>query len=149
MKGLVIGVGNADRGDDAAGPVTAEAVAAAAPQLDVMLCRGDPAELIDAFSGRRRIVIIDACASGGAPGQVQRFEAHRSPLPACFGEISTHGVDLGATIEMARALSGLPDRLIVYGIEAGSAEPGAALTPSVAEASRRLVTQILDEFSRE
>lgn len=149
MKDLVIGVGNADRGDDAAGPVTAEAIAAAAPQLDVMICRGDPAQLIDAFAGRGRVVIIDACASRGAPGEVQRFEAHRSPLPACFGEISTHGVDLGATIEMARALSGLPDTLIVYGIEAACAEPGAALTPPVAEASRRLVTLILDEFSQE
>ena len=149
MSDLLIGVGNPVRGDDGVGCFVAEQVSKAAPDIDVLISRGDPAELLDAWGGKRMVVIVDACLSGAIPGTLHRFDACAEPLPSVFGEVSTHGVDLGASVEMARALQGLPSELIVYGIEAGQAAYGASLTPQVLAAAQSLSQRILNEFTQQ
>lgn len=145
---LVIGIGNRERGDDAVGPTAAEAIGSLKiPGVDTLCSRGDPAELIDAWAGRRHIVIIDACQSGTGSGTVHRFDAGAAPLPSQFGAVSTHGFGLGAAIEMARAMAALPDDLVVYGVEAASFDPGAPLTAPVARAAQSIVGRILEEIA--
>ncbi len=147
MSDLLIGVGNPVRGDDGVGCFVAEQASKAAPNLDVLISRGDPAELLDAWGGKRKVVIVDACVSGATPGTLHRFDACAGPLPSVFGEVSTHGVDLGASVEMARALDGLPSELIIYGIEAVQAAHGTPITPRVLEAAQSLSQRILEEFT--
>jgi hydrogenase maturation protease len=125
---VVIGVGNAARGDDAAGLVVARRVGGREHE-------GDPLALLEAWEGAATAVVIDAVRSGAVPGTVHRFEAGDAALPARLrSSTSTHAVGLAEAIELARALDRLPPRLIVYGIEGERFTAGAELSPAVAAA---------------
>ena len=88
--------------------------------------------MLEIWDGAALAVVVDAVSSGAEPGTVHRFDAVAAPLPARLRtSTSTHAVGLTEAIELARALGRLPDRLIVYGIESGRFEAGAALTPAV------------------
>lgn len=148
MKRLVIGVGNGDRGDDGAALAAVRALAGAAPHdVGIAESRGEPASLIDLWTGFDIVILVDACASGAVPGTILRFEAHEAPLPEHFSAVSTHGFGVGAAIELGRAIGALPKALIVFGIEARSFEAGAALSPEVAEACGGVVARVLDELA--
>jgi hydrogenase maturation protease len=69
---LVIGIGNPDRGDDAAGLAVARRVRAAAARRDVTVTEliGDQLALLDIWDGVKDVYVIDAVCSGGAPGSV-------------------------------------------------------------------------------
>ena len=147
---LVIGVGNPACGDDAVGPLVAAAVArspaSASGAIAVLDSGGDALALIDAWAGRGRVVVVDACRGGAAAGAVRRFDAGRVPLPAQFGAVSTHGVGLAAAVEIARALGRLPAALIVYGVEGarfGTGDPPSApVVAAVDVLAARIVAEL-------
>lgn len=136
---LVVGVGNLDRGDDGVGRVVARRLRALAPRgLVVREADGAATELLDAFEGWGRVVVVDACASGAAPGTWTCFDAVAAPLPASLARASTHGWGVAEAVELARALGRLPRSLVVVAIEGRTFEPGAALSPAVQAAARHL-----------
>ncbi len=146
---LVIGVGNADRGDDAAGLIAARHVGEAAPQgVRVVETKAEPHTLMDAWRGAPAVWLIDACALATKVGTVHRFDAHTAPLPESLGALSSHGVGLGTTIELARALGLMPPRLIVFAIEAKDFAPGGPVSAEIAEAARRVAGWIGEEVAR-
>ena len=148
MRRLVIGIGNPDRGDDGAGPAALRELTKSLPEgVAVAESRSEPASLIDLWSKANVVFLVDACASGAEPGTIHRFDAHLAPLPEHFGAVSTHGFGIGAAVELARAIGSLPPVLIVYGIEAGSFEPGAPLSSQVAKAARDVAASIADEIA--
>ena len=55
---------------------------------------------------------------------------------------STHALGVAEAIELGRALGRLPRRLLVFGIEGGSFDAGAGLSPEV----ERAVGQLTDEL---
>jgi hydrogenase maturation protease len=149
---LLIGVGNGDRGDDAAGLAVARLVRAVAPGgLAVTELPGDQLGLLEAWEGRAEVYVADAVWSGGAPGTVYRFtvspSAGGAPLGACFRHRGTHAFSLADVIELARALGRLPGRLTGYGIEGAAFEIGAPLSRAVDAAARDVAGQILRELS--
>jgi hydrogenase maturation protease len=132
----VIGVGNATRGDDAAGLLAARAVGG-------IELEGDPSALLDLFDGLDAAVVVDAVRSGAPAGTVHRFDAAGGPLPATLhSSTSTHLVGIADAIELARALGRLPPRLTVYAIEADRFDLGAPVTPAVAAAVERVVADL-------
>jgi hydrogenase maturation protease len=144
---LVIGLGSELRGDDGAGIAAARRLRDAARQagVEVRELAGDPLALLDAWSSRDAVVIVDAMRSGVAPGTVRRIDASASP-PAAIGSVaSTHAVGLCDAIELARALDRLPARVIVHAVEGASFEPGRGLSPAVAAALPALVRGVLEE----
>ena len=130
----MIGVGNAWRRDDGAGPALARR------------CRArhtaDPAELLDLWEGATWAVVVDAAASGAAPGTVHRFDAVAGPLPAGRTPASTHAFGVGDAVELARALDRLPARLDVLAIEGEDFGPGTGLTAAVARAVDALADEL-------
>ena len=140
---LIIGIGNPDRGDDAAGLEVARRVRrAATPRgVNVMELVGDQLALLDAWTGAKTVYLVDAVCSGGTPGAVYRFDA-REPLAARFRHCGTHTFSLADVIELARALDRMPGRLTGYGIEGARWELGAPLSPQ-AEAAVDAVTGLL------
>jgi hydrogenase maturation protease len=143
---LLIGVGNADRGDDAAGLMVARRVAAAAPGgVTVTELSGDQLGLLDAWEGQSEVWVTDAVCSGAAPGTMYRFDA-ATPLGAPLSRRGTHALSLADVIELARALGRLPGRLVGYGIEGAAFEPGAPLSSAVDAAARAVASQILREL---
>jgi hydrogenase maturation protease len=149
---VVIGIGNPDRGDDAAGLAVARRLAARRPAgVTVVEAGGGACGLLDAWRGGDAVVVVDATSGAGRPGSVHRYEVGRRPLPSAFRHASTHSLGLAAAVELARALGELPRRLVVVGLEGRDFEPGAPLSAEVEqalEAAVEVVTREIDGADR-
>jgi hydrogenase maturation protease len=133
VRALVVGLGTA-HGDDAIGIQVARRIAATAAGVDVVES-DDPAGLLDLWAGRRLVIVVDAVVSGAEPGSIAVLDATAAPLPASrWAGGGTHALGLPAAVELARTLGRLPERLVVVGVEADSAKPGAALSDRAATA---------------
>ena len=144
---VVVAVGNALRGDDAVGIAVAERLRGRVPEdVDVVECEQEPSRLLDAWGGAELALVVDACASGGPPGAVHRFDVSDEPLPGRMFRSSTHAFGVGDAIELARALERLPVRVVVYGVEGGQFTAGAALSPEVESAAERVADEVVREL---
>jgi hydrogenase maturation protease len=144
---MVIGIGNPDRGDDAAGRAVARLLRDKLPPgILAVEETGEVSTLMTRLEGLDRAWLVDACTSDGRPGTLLRFDASEEPLPENTFSLSTHGMGLGEAIELARALGQLPRLCIVYAIEARTVEHGTALSPAVSEAVDRAARQLLTEI---
>jgi hydrogenase maturation protease len=140
---IVIGVGNAWRGDDGAGLAVARRLRALSPDgVEVREVEGDATALVEAWAGADRVVVVDAAASGAPPGTVRRFDARSGPLPARHLRSSTHAFGVPDAVELARALGRLPGRLDVYAIEGASFTAGDRLSPAVERAVDELAATL-------
>jgi hydrogenase maturation protease len=143
---LVIGIGNADRGDDAVGPSVAQDLRGRLPvDVPVVVRRGDMLSLIEDWAGFDALVCVDAAAPLEGPGRIHRIDLRTGALPKGISLTSSHALGLAQAIELARTLYLAPREIIVYAIEGGSFEPGAALTPAVAAAARVVAERIVAE----
>jgi len=119
LQTLVLGIGNAWRGDDAVGLMAAHALRARQlPGVTVIEASVVDPMLIDAWQCVDRLVVVDAVVSGAAPGTVHRFDLSRETLPAALRFCSTHAFDLAALFDLARVLGRLPAQVWVFGVEA-------------------------------
>lgn len=147
----VIGIGHADRGDDAAGLLVADHLARRRPPgVTVTRWEGSPLELLTSWSRDDHVVVVDAVHDGGPPGVVRRFDAGTHRLRGRRGG-GSHDASLVDAIELARALDRLPRTLIVYGITGQCFDLDDAVTPAVRSAADRVVRAILadaDEADR-
>lgn len=142
----LIGAGNRWRGDDGAGLLVAELVAARRPAgVDVAAHGGEPIELIERFAGASEVWLVDAVLSGAPAGTVHRFDAGERPLPATTFHTSTHHISLADVIELARALHRLPERVLVFGIAGASFDTGAPMSEPVAVAAAGLAGALVAE----
>ena len=147
MKAVVVGVGNAVRGDDAAGLAVAERVRGRAPQgVDVVECEQEPTRLLDAWDGADMAVVVDAALSGAEPGSVHRFDASAEGVPVRMFRSSTHAFGIGDAVELGRVLGRLPDRVVVFGIEGAEFALGSGLSDPVARAVDGVAGLVIDEL---
>ena len=139
---VVIGVGNRDRGDDAVGPIVCDRISELdLPGVEVIVFEGSVLDLPIHWSATDRVVIVDAAEPAGEPGRVTTVDGLTSRLVAP-GALSTHTIDVGAAIELARALDRLPAELSIIGIEGEEFEFGAWLTPAVEHAADAVLARI-------
>jgi hydrogenase maturation protease len=140
---IVIGVGNAWRGDDGAGLAVARCLRELAPAgIEVREVEGDAMALMEAWAPTDSVVVVDAAQSGASPGTVRHFDARAAPLPARLLRSSTHAFGVPEAIELARALGRLPAALDVYAIEGGSFAAGDRLSPAVECAVQELAATL-------
>ena len=145
MTLVIIGIGNAYRGDDAVGLEVArqlQQICAERHDVRVLAQHGEGTSLIQAWQGAAAVIIVDAVRSGATPGTVYRLDAIAQPLPASFLCCSTHAFGVAESIELARALCQLPPRLLVVGIEGKTFDPGAGLSAEVAHVVPEVVQYI-------
>jgi hydrogenase maturation protease len=146
---VLIGVGNPYRSDDGVGTTVARLLRErGVPQLRIVESFGEASELIDLWGGARLAVVVAAVRAHPArPGRVRRI-AVPDPGPAGARAASTHGVDLGAAVALARALDRLPERLVLYAVEVAGVGYGQRLSPAVAAASVRVAAAAEVELAR-
>ncbi|MCS7158082.1 MAG: hydrogenase maturation protease [Blastocatellia bacterium] len=146
---VIIGIGNAFRGDDAVGLVVARMLKEKAlPDVRIVEVSGEAASLIELWKDADSVILIDAVRSGNRPGTVYRLDGHVEPIPASFLRHSTHTFGVAEAIELARTLNELPSRLILYGIEGKSFAVGTGLSPEVEAAATDVAMRIADEVYR-
>ncbi len=130
---LVIGYGNALRGDDSAGPLAAEAIAALdIPGVTVEVRHQLVPELAEPISRASQVVFIDA-ASGLGHSEEEPLQAHALDPMAVGGTESSflgHYQDPASLVALAGRLFGRHPRALLMTIAARSFELGAA--PSAA-----------------
>ena len=145
---VVIGVGNALRGDDAAGLAVAENVRAHAPDsVAVRVCEEEPSRVLDAFDDAEVVFVVDAVSTGAPAGTLHRFDASDAPVPSRELRSSTHALGIGEALELARALGRLPRRTVVFGVEGSEFNAGEGLTPAVREGVSRATERVLEEVA--
>ncbi|HTT45347.1 MAG TPA: hydrogenase maturation protease [Thermoplasmata archaeon] len=145
---LVIGVGNADRGDDGSGlEVARELKHRLAGKARVEECTSEGIALLELWRDADRVLVVDAVVSGAVPGTVHRFEAGDGFSPGVHPATSTHGLSLSEAVALGRGLGCLPRELVVYGIEVGGLDVGAGLSPPVARGVREAADRIEAELT--
>jgi hydrogenase maturation protease len=137
---LILGCGNPDRADDAAGLLVARRLRGLGMQAREL--SGEALELLDAWSGQVDVLVVDAVKTGAPPGTITMWDARTSHQPACQFRCSTHALGVAEAIELARALDRLPPKLIVVGIEGRRFDRGEPPSEEVSEAVERLAQQI-------
>ena len=133
---IVIGLGNAFRGDDAAGLAVARTLG---DDPRVLVHEGEPIDLLDRWEDADEVIVVDAARSGSAPGTVHRLDGLREPVAAGG---STHAFGLAETLALARALGRAPVGVEVIGIEGEHFGAGEALSPAVAGAVERVAREL-------
>ncbi len=162
---IVVGIGNPERGDDAAGRAVAQLLRGMLPvniPLNIPLNTreesweiaehdGEAAALLSLLDGASEAFLVDACRSGAPCGTVRRIDVAQvaaAPLLRSVFGVSTHGFGLAEAIELSRALGQLPSRCVVYAIEGGSFEAGAPLSAAVAAAVAAVAGRLHSELAR-
>jgi hydrogenase maturation protease len=143
---VVVGVGNALRGDDGVGP---EVVRRLRGEPGVELCTGAGLALLDALEGADGALVIDALSSGAPPGTIATFDVSTRPLPgspAAPARSPGHEIALADSLELARALGRLPRRVLVVGIELERLELGEPLSAALAAALDEVVAVVRREL---
>jgi len=147
---LIIGVGNRDRGDDAIGPLAAQAFADRWPdRAEVLLAEGDLSDLSLRWRHDQFVVIVDALMSGKPAGTISTIDGLDHDLPSNRRLVSSHGVGLAEAISLAQVLERQPAGITIVGIEACQYEHFTQLSSGVAGALSAAVDrirQVLDEY---
>lgn len=143
---LILGIGNALRGDDGLGPHVA--LRLAAQGLNARVHPGDGTGILDAMAETGHLILIDATHSGASPGTRTTLDAAAAPIPADFFHYSTHRFGVAEAVETARALALLPARVTLHGIEGADFSAGDKLSAPAAEAAEALISDLLEELAR-
>ncbi len=117
---LVVGFGNAARGDDgigvhAIGYLNDEPIALPA----VRLLDGGTSifELLEHVEGCERLIVIDAAELGAAPGTVRCFVDEEMDRQLGLARRTVHEVALRDLLDMARLRDALPRRRALIGVQ--------------------------------
>jgi hydrogenase maturation protease len=144
---LVIGVGNAWRGDDGAGLIAVRRLREkASSSVRVVEHDGEGTSLMELWKKTDDVMIIDAMAPRGAPGAIRRFDAIKGPFSRDGFRHSTHVFGVGEGIELARTLGLLPESLIVYGIEGVDFKMGKSLSSEVEKQINEWIVRLSQEI---
>jgi hydrogenase maturation protease len=146
---LVIGVGNPSRRDDGAGLCVVRELRA---RLDggegarLVESDGDPAQLLEEWTGVPVAIVVDASSSGAAPGTVIEIDPTRGSNGHGLRR-STHAMGLMEAVQLGLALGRMPARLRIIAIEGEDFSHGEGLTTAVRQAVDALVGRIATELS--
>lgn len=143
----MIGIGNRDRGDDAVGPVVADAIAelefpTGHPGVVTSIAEGDLSDLALRWNADQAVIIVDATVSGAEPGTIVEIDGLVDRLPSDSTPVSSHGFALGDAVELARLLGRLPRSLTIIGVEARSFDDVAPISESVRAAIPAVIDRI-------
>ena len=126
----IIGVGKPDRGDDGIGILVSRQL----QSLDyknvlIKEIKDDILPIMDQWTIKDDVIIIDAVSSGAPPGTLHRIDAIRKKIPPIFRNCSTHTIGLNQLIELSNILKKQPRTLVIYGIEGQNFEIGSTISP--------------------
>jgi hydrogenase maturation protease len=144
---LLIGVGNEFRNDDALGILVVREIRRRnLPGVTIVERSGEGTALMDTWAGAELVVVVDAIFSGKAPGVIHRLDAAHDEIPRGFFHYSSHAFGVAEAIGMARELSLLPPRVIIYGIEGKEFGEGVGLSDQVVKHIPALIAMIEEDL---
>ncbi|MBP2639874.1 MAG: hydrogenase maturation protease [Firmicutes bacterium] len=147
-KIIVIGFGNILMSDDGAGICVIKRLSEYSSLENVQLIDGGVAsfEALDAVRLADHIIVIDALAGGGVPGDIYRLTDENMTEDASSLPLSLHDGTLLQSLKLARCAGSMPP-VTIYGIEPGNLSFGMTLTPAVMNAVDRLTDILAAELA--
>jgi hydrogenase maturation protease len=143
----VIAIGNAGRGDDAAGLLVARHLRARRlGPAEIVESDGDAPELLDLLRRAPCALLVDAGRLDAAAGTIRRIDCAHEAIPAAQ-PASSHGFGLAQAIGLARALGALPPCCLLYVIAGECWEWGAPVSPAVAAAAEAAAAMICRDLA--
>lgn len=140
---MVIGCGNADRGDDAAGLLVARRLRALGVEAQEQ--SGEAAALLEAWKAvpaGRPVIVVDAAVTGSPPGSISFWDAAATHWSPGALRCSTHALGVEEAIALGKALGVLPQPLLIYGIEGSNFAFGSGPSTEVLRAVEELANRI-------
>jgi hydrogenase maturation protease len=151
MRIVVIGIGNALRGDEGAGIQAAlqlRVAAGGAPDVTVLDAGMFGFSLLPHLEGASALIAFDAARHGAPAGSICVREGSAFDDFVRRSGRGTHEVGLADLIYAARLAGWLPARRALIGIEPERVDWGLELTPAVAAALPRCIEVALDYIAR-
>jgi hydrogenase maturation protease len=142
---VVFGVGNPDRGDDAAGWLVADLLGDGdGATIAVRRVAADPSAILTdpLWDAADHVIVVDTVCTGASPGTIHRwdlFELLDRAVPTGAG---THDLGIVTTLGLAAAMGRLPLDASVIGIEGCAFEPGEPPSHEVLAAVERVAAAI-------
>jgi hydrogenase maturation protease len=143
---VVIGIGNPFRRDDGVGPAVISLLRdRQLSGVELAESDGELGSLIELWMGASLAVVVDAVRTRPCrPGVIHRIAAHHPALAGARPATSSHGVELSEAVRLARALDRMPERLLLFAVEASETGFGRGLSPAMADAAVTIADEIAD-----
>lgn len=140
----IIAVGNPYYGDDGVGAAVLTRIREESlfPNAELIDAQTDSLSLVEHFTNDGLHVIIDAAKMGLPPGGVARFLPDEVSQRIRWDRLSLHGFGLAETLELARRIDKVPERLVIIGVEPEIVEIDQGLSNSVAAAIPEILASI-------
>jgi hydrogenase maturation protease len=149
-RAVVLGVGNLLMADEGVGPHAIAALARdyeIAPEAALIDGGCSAMELLDDMAGADLLLIIDAVASGSAPGSVVKLEG--GDVPRFFTtKLSPHQVGLCDVLATLAIMDEAPKETIIIGVEPAKLRLDMELSPEVSAALPRVLHEVVHELDR-
>jgi hydrogenase maturation protease len=144
---LVAGIGNVLLQDDGFGP---HAIAHLHSEYEFsddveLLDLGTPGlDFVDYLAGRDVLILLDALATGGAPGEIRAFDSEqiRRQLPSL--RLSAHQPCLQETLFTAETAGVSPGEILLIGVTGAGFDVSTSLSDKVAAAMPRVLELVAD-----
>lgn len=144
---VVIGLGNPLMGDDGVGLAVLERLRSEWDLPDVELVDGATwgLSLLPVIEDAERLVLVDAIAAHGAPGDL--IELSRARLPIYLSrKLSPHQVDLRDALAVAELRGRMPNEVVAIGVQPAVVDLGLELSPPVAAKLNALVHAVVKQL---
>lgn len=137
-------------GDDGAGIQAAQRLMEVSLPANVEVIDGGVAsfEILDEVRTADLIILIDALAAGGNPGDRYRILSENLENTKANQGLSLHEFTLIDSLRLAKALGPMPP-ILIYGIEPEDVSFRWGLTPVVEQALERLIPMIIASVTAE
>lgn len=139
---LIIALGHEYRRDDGFGAYVVRQLKTENAEIgEIWLHEGDVSDLLDRWKDRR-VIVIDACESQGAPGRLHVLSPLRVPCFLAETPVSSHGLGLAKTIELGEVLDKLPRELTVLTVEGQDFSSGWGLSAEAKSSVEKTLEQL-------
>jgi hydrogenase maturation protease len=145
---IILGLGNALRGDDGIGPAVIEWLdrQTLPPGVETIDGGTSGLDIVSILMGRARAIIVDAADVGRAPGWWVRFTPEEAQLQDNATTLSLHSAGLAEAVALGAALNVLPPTIVIYGVQPQNLDWSAQLSAEVHAAVAEVGQAILREL---
>jgi hydrogenase maturation protease len=147
---VVLGVGNTLQSDEGVGPHAVDEMNQRfefSPGVTAIDGGTSAMELLDDMASADLLLILDAVASGRAPGSVVKLTGEEVPM-FFTNKLSPHQVGIADVLATLALTGESPRETIIIGVEPASLILGMELSPAVAAAVPRVIDMAVGELRR-
>ncbi|MGB7567493.1 MAG: hydrogenase maturation protease [Chitinivibrionales bacterium] len=146
---VVVGIGNILKTDEGIGVRILQELSKCAdefPSIDFVDLGSGGMGLLHVIAHRAKAVMIDCAFMGKSPGTMSRFTPEQVTTQKLTAGLSLHEGDVLSIIALSRRLGEAPGKIVIFGVEPYSIDPGEDLSTELEKRLGTYVSQIKEEL---